>query len=80
MLGVYFSTPLTQLIHRVSFKKQIIGGDPHLAIPYRCVGFTGTTFLFVFDLFVFMKKEECFYAHANKSRSENSKDQIRRSG
>jgi len=44
------------LIHRVSFKKQIIGGDPHLAIPYRCVGFTGTTFLFVFDLFVFYEE------------------------
>lgn len=42
-----------------------------MAIPYRCVGFTGTTFLFVFDLFVFYEEGGMlFHAYANKSKSE----------
>ena len=51
-----------------------------MAIPYRCVGFTGTTFLFVFDLFVFYEEGGMLFMLMRIKGSENSTDQIRRSG
>ena len=75
-----FQHAINLIDSQISFKKQIIGGDPHLEIPYRCVGFTGTMFLFVLTCLFFMKKEECLFMLMRIKAGAKSMDQIRRSG